>query len=138
MHVSALVKKVAEEPDKIAVFQEMLNICTLNPTPESLQDLKGCSCLPVRTQSGTIEWCNPSAHFAILDRREYEAVFEGKIRILDFTLEEVHSIRPFLISFGLSTRFLSSAVEEKTTARDNEFDTKLTNDMRKKAYAIYR
>jgi hypothetical protein len=65
-------------------------------------------------------------------------MFDGKIRLLDFSLEEVHSLELFLLAMGLGTRYLSIAVTESTTAQGNELHLGLTSDLRKKAYAIYR
>jgi hypothetical protein len=138
MHIVSLKQKAEDEPNKATIFQEMLNICALNPTSEVLRTLEGCKCLPVKTQSGATVWYACSTDFAIVDRREYGAMFDGKIRILDFSLEEVHSLRPFLLALGLEERHLSIAVKENTTAQDNDLHARLTRDLRKKAYAIYR
>ncbi|KAF2464794.1 uncharacterized protein BDR25DRAFT_380700 [Lindgomyces ingoldianus] len=138
MHIVALTQKVLEQADKTTALQEMLNICALNPTSEALESLRNCECLPIKTQSGATEWHDCSTDFAIVDRREYGAMFEGKVRILDFSLEEVHSLQRFLFALGLGTRYISRLVEEKTYVQDNELDPQLTCDMRKKAYAIYR
>jgi hypothetical protein len=116
----------------------MLNICALNPTSEMLRTLKNCKCLLFKLLSGATVWYDYSTDFAIVDRREYRVMFDGKIRLLDFSLEEVHSLEPFLLAVDLGTRYLSIAVKESTTAQGNELHPGLTSDLRSKAYAIYR
>ena len=138
MRVAALKQKVLEEPDKTAMFQEMLNICAFNSTCNVLNILTDCNYLPIKTQTGITEWFNHSTDFAIVDRRKYKAMLENKVRVLDFSLEELHSLQPFLLALGLEIRYMSIAVEEKTTAQDNELHAQLTSDIRKKAYAIFR
>lgn len=104
MHVAALKQKAEDDPNKATLFQEMLSICALNPTSEVMRTLKNCKCLPLKLQSGATVWYDYSSDFAIVDRREYGVMFDGKIRLLDFSLEEVHSLELFLLAMGLGTR----------------------------------
>ena len=138
MHVEALKRKASNDPDKRDIFQAVLNICAFNPTPETLEKLSDCKCLPVKLKSGIRQWCDRSGRFAIVDRREYERSFAGKIDVLDFSMEETHAIKPFLLGLGLEERYMSKAVKEETKALDGSIDQRLTQDLRKKAYAICR
>ncbi|KAF2103412.1 hypothetical protein NA57DRAFT_31443 [Rhizodiscina lignyota] len=138
MHINALEQKAANEPEKQDILQEMLNICAFNPTPDALKRLGNCECFPIKPQLGNLAWVNGSSDFAIIDRREYGELFSGKLKILDLTLEEVHSIKDFLDAMQLEERYLSSAVKPKTSAEGGSLSRTLTDDLRKKSYAICR
>lgn len=119
-------------------MQEMLNICAFNPIPKSLEELSACKCLPVKLRSGAIDWQDRSGQFAIIDRREYGELFSGRVNFLDFTLEEVHSLRSLLVGLGLEDRYTSKTVQETTTVRGGLASERLSKDLRRKAYAICR
>jgi hypothetical protein len=139
MHVLALKEKTLANPSKQDALDEMLNICALSPTPKALEKLYGCKCLPVKLASGEIRWMDRSGDFAIVDRREYGELFKDRINVLDFSLEEVHNLNPFLSGLGLAERYMSQSVwETTTTPSDGTIRERLTNDLRKKAYAIFR
>jgi hypothetical protein len=139
MHILALVEKSSDNPNKESILQEMRNICALDPKPENLQPkLSDCACFPVRKHSGEIEWLNSSKSFAIVDRAEYGQIFRDKIKTLDFSLEEVHSVSILLEGLKLETKYLSEAVTEETRVEGSVAHADLTRDLRRKAYAITR
>jgi hypothetical protein len=140
VQIDVLRGKARQTPDKKDMHQEMVNICAFNPKAADLKCLLDCKCLPIRRESGEINWihCESSEDFAIVDRRTYGAVFENKINMLDFSLEEVHQIREILVGLGLEHKFLSEAVKEDTYAEGGVILQRLTADIRRKAYAIAR
>jgi hypothetical protein len=137
MHILALMQK-AEAPDKRIIMQEMLNICAFDVTPQAVEKLSDCKCLPVKLPSGEVQWLHRSGTFAIVDRRDYGQIFTGRIKVLDFSLEEVHSLKPLLFALGLGEKYLSKAVREETTVEGGSIDEHLTADLRRKSYAICR
>jgi hypothetical protein len=110
MHLVAFVQKASENPVKKSIMDEMLNICALNPTPESLKRLDGCKCFPIKGQSDNTEWLDHTSVFAIVDRRGYGNLFRGKLKFLDLTLEEVHSIQLLLVALNMRNRCISQLV----------------------------
>lgn len=135
----ALVHKASDNPNKESILKEMQNICALSPKPEDLQaKLSKCACFPVRIPTGEIEWLTCTDPFAIVDRLKYGNLFRNEIKTLDFTLEEVHSLRTFLIGLKLEPWFMSKAVTEETRVNNGLLHQELTNDFRKKSYAICR
>jgi hypothetical protein len=139
MHLAALKQKAASNASKDVLFQEMMNISALNPTALSLEKLATCKCLPVRQgSSGEVVLMNKFAEFAIVDRLEYGDMFDRKISILDLSLEQVHSVAPFLQAIAINDRYLSKLVKEETRVRNGSLDQRLTNDLRNKGYAICR
>ncbi|KAH8800361.1 hypothetical protein F5884DRAFT_891279 [Xylogone sp. PMI_703] len=135
MHILALMQK-ATVPDKRSIMQEMLNICAFDVTPQAVEKLCNCKFLPVKLPSKEIQWLDRSGTFAIVDRRDYGQVFTGRIRVLDFSLEEVHSLKPLLFALGLGEKYLSRAVREETTVEGGLINEHLTADLRGK-YAAH-
>jgi hypothetical protein len=139
MHIASLIEKSNDSPDKETILQEMLNICALNPNVETLKaQLMECRCFPVRKLSGKIVWVDTTRRFAIVDRAGYAGMFRDKVNILEFTLEEVHSVKVLLLGLNLEKRYLSNAATEETESEEAMADSLLTADLRSKAYAITR
>jgi len=139
MHIASLIEKSTDSPDKEMILQEMLNICALNPNAETLQaKLKDCRCFPVHMLSGEIEWLDSTKRFAIVDRVDYAAMFRDKVNTLEFTLEEVHSVKVLLLGLNLEKEYISNAATEETEVEEAMADSLLTADLRSKAYAITR
>ncbi|TGO32803.1 hypothetical protein BHYA_0288g00120 [Botrytis hyacinthi] len=139
MHIIALQKRSLENPTKEEILNELRNICALNPADGILRDkLSTCKFLPVCGTSQMTEWMDVTCSFAIIDRKEYGDIFKNKINILDFSLEESHSIDPILVSLGLEGRYISKSVKEETKIADGLLSDALTKNLRRKAYAICR
>jgi len=138
MHINALEQKAANGPEKQGILQEMVNIGAFNPTPDIFKKLDRCKCFPVKSNSGTVNWVDRSRDFVIVDRRELGELFKGKLNMLDLTLEEVHCVRSFLDGMRLQDQYLSNAVQPRTSAEGGSFNQALTDDLRRKSYAICR
>lgn len=78
--------------------------------------------------------------FAIIDRQNYANVLENKIKILDFTLDEVRRLRPLIEWAGLTDRYFSRSVVENTVVDDELCieDRYLSWDLARKAGAFVR
>lgn len=139
MHIVSLIQKSSGSPDKDEILQEMRNICALSPDPGVLHTkLRDCKCFPVKNLSGHIEWLSSAHQYAIVDRDDYGRLFTGIVKILDLTLEEVHSVKPLLRGLDLEKNCLSNVVEEETRVETSRVNNVLTEDIRRKAYAIAR
>lgn len=132
------VEDNARQPVEIKRAIKCIN--DLSPTGETLDGMMQLSCLPVRAPGSTIRLMSPSEVFFVPDRREYEKLFEGKVPILDFSLEEIHALRPFLNGLGVTDRYMSVAVKETTKVqRPSETPSKeLSHAFRAKSKAFYR
>ncbi|KAL2132354.1 hypothetical protein VTI74DRAFT_3925 [Chaetomium olivicolor] len=53
--------------------------------------------------------------FALIDREHLAEKFRGKINVLDFTLEQVRQLQPFIEWAGLQPRYLSVAIKQITS-----------------------
>lgn len=113
-------------------------ISSMGPTINDVADLRRANIFSVVTTNGQKTFTNTTADFAIVDRSEYGSAFAGKIRMLDYSIEEVRACRSFLLSLDLKRRHLSELVEETTTVRDGAINTELSQSFRMKAYALFR
>jgi hypothetical protein len=79
-------------------------------------------------------------YFSITDRQKYHEAFKNEAWILDFSLEEVHELRPFLRWLNLEDRYLSRRVIENSTfgGIDETCSDGLTQDLRFRAKALFR
>jgi hypothetical protein len=92
MHILSLLRKAAENPNRSQIIQEMMNICAFNPTPKALEELSKCKCLPVKPVFCVKQWLDKFGKFATVDHCEYGDTFAGESPLLDFSLQEVHSL----------------------------------------------
>lgn len=139
MHILALQKCALENPDKEGILRELSNIYALSTSRNVLRDkISKLKCFPVYCPSQIVEWMDSTGSFAIVDRKEHGDAFRNKINVLDFSLEEVHSVNEFLVELGFEGRFTSRAVKENTKIEDGLLNDGLTKDLRRKAYAICR
>jgi hypothetical protein len=138
MHIKALLQKARAKANSGEILREIRNICALNPTIESVQPLENEKFLPVRFPSGYVELVGISQSFILADSREHEAIFKSKVAMLDFSLEEIHSIKGFLSLLRLENRNISKIVAEETSVEDGVLNQPLTDVFRRKAYAVCR
>jgi hypothetical protein len=107
------------------------------PDPEPI--LNG-RLFPVRYPDGQIKLCSATTDFAIVDRKPLAAAFRDKAKFLDFTLDDVQKLRPFLHWVGLASRYLSASVREVSALDGNvkEPISSTVRDIKKKAHALFR
>ncbi|KKZ64489.1 hypothetical protein EMCG_09531 [[Emmonsia] crescens] len=79
------------------------------PNPKRL---KASKVFPVKHPNGTVELCNFATDFAITYRNHLLGSFSGKAKFLDFGVNDVLRLEPFLQRAGLEARYLSSSVKE--------------------------
>ncbi|KAF1811006.1 hypothetical protein P152DRAFT_475063 [Eremomyces bilateralis CBS 781.70] len=138
LYIQALKREASKSPSSDSIKQLIRNICQFSPTAGDLAMVFDSKCFPVRLPDGTLAWMNGKEDFAIVDRQEYETLFRGELKTLDFSKEEVHEMEAFLIGLGLRNRYLSGTVAAETTASRSSIDHSMTTKLRRKAYAICR
>ncbi|KAF9772494.1 hypothetical protein IL306_009798 [Fusarium sp. DS 682] len=77
---------------------------------------------PVRYPNGSVKLQSGRTQFAIADRKALRDIFAPQAKMLDFTLDEVRRLRPFLLWLGMETRYLSTSVREISTVADGRMD----------------
>ncbi|KAL1647127.1 hypothetical protein SLS58_002898 [Diplodia intermedia] len=125
-------------PSPFEIKQSIRFISTMVLFANDLRNLHSANILPVKLPGGNVKVVNASEDFAIVDRKEHREAFKDKAITLDFSLNEVHACRPFLLAMGLDGKFTSAAVKEKTTVQAGVPELGLTNTLREKAHAFLR
>ena len=119
---------------------ELLRVDSNEAKPSFGDEARLCKVFPVLLPDGRLQALSANDTFAILDRQHYADKLKGKIKLLDFSLEEVRRLEPFIQWAGLTNRYLSRLVVEQTIVEDeicNE-DKQLTRDLLSKANAFVR
>lgn len=110
---------------------------TKRPDPHALLEIP---IFPVQYANGQKVLMDIGTDFAIIDSESLARRFRGKIKILDFTREEVLQLRPLIEWAGLTTRYLSAIVRESTSVGESPAGpvTNPNHDIKRKAHAILR
>lgn len=108
--------------------------------PAFADEAASCHIFPVKMPDGSAQPLTALDDFAIIDRQHYADALKNKIKILDFTLDEVRRIRPLIEWAGLTDRYLSRSVVEQTVVDDEICieNRHLTRDLARKAGAFVR
>jgi hypothetical protein len=103
-------------------------------------DLKNSRIFPVHVPGKPIQLMSMREEFAIVDRQQYANAFAGKVKILDFTMEEVHRLRLLIEWAGMTGRYFSNLVVEQTHFEKEwrTTDKYFTRTFRNKAHAFTR
>ncbi|KAK7921595.1 hypothetical protein PG985_009617 [Apiospora marii] len=114
------LKEIASKPDatRKEVNESIWTVNSLLPgslQPPSPDDVVSGRIFPVRNPTGTVRPYSTATEFFIADRESLRSAFQSKVRFLDFSLEEVVRLRPFLDWAGLELRYLSKCVREVTS-----------------------
>jgi len=142
LHIAALKTYGKEEVVDPHVVKELIkSISTLKPSPADLYTLKASKIFFMRNnEKSKVNWYET---FVIGDRKEYEDAFEsdivqGNLAILDFSLQDVRTCRPFFDSMDTRSKYLSALVEEQTEVDGGELNTSESLQISWKAEAIMR
>jgi len=98
------------------------------------------SVFPVCDRECTVTLEPATSNFAIGDREHLIERFSSGAKMLDFSMEEVRRLRPFLEWLGFMPRTLSAAVEEITSASGESKFPPVNNkrELSMKAHAFLR
>jgi hypothetical protein len=114
-----------------------------SPSRKAVEKLKTLPIFPVKTAGRGLDPAvlrGRNEKFSIIDRQPWADVFQGRIDFLDFNLEEVRKLQPFLSSFELENCYLSRAVAEVSSFQGEvrEQSRNRTRQLRSRAYAMAR
>lgn len=127
-----------DSPSITKVKSFIKEIGSRKPQQPILEPLKSYEFLPVRGFDGILTLKCVADDFVIVDRKHYGDAFRGIIPILDFSIEEVHNLAALILALGLADRYLSKAVRESSTVNSSYLDLVQSEEMRHKAYALFR
>ncbi|KAI3323331.1 hypothetical protein HD806DRAFT_544090 [Xylariaceae sp. AK1471] len=128
---------VSEMKQEIWQFNSLLSTAQNKLDPGPILEV---AVFPVRWPDGTLRLLSAaSSDFAIIDRKELGRTFGLVAKTLDFTLDEVHRLRPFLQWAGLDKRRLSVKVAEVTVlTNSNKTFQESKHSIKPQAYALCR
>lgn len=98
---------------------------------------------PIRNPNNgvLVELRSSKTDFIIPDREPLLNLFSDRARILDFSVNEIHRLEPFLRWTGLEYRYLSRSVKEITALGNDDSSKRLTStdrDIALKAHGLLR
>jgi len=95
---------------------------------------------PVKMPDGHTKLLSALDDFGIIDRQHYAEALGSKIKLLDFTLDEVRQLKPLIEWAGLTDRYLSRSVLEQTVVDDELCieNTHLIRNLTRKAGVFVR
>jgi hypothetical protein len=137
------LRSLARGHPSISEVKELIwAISAMDPKECDLISLVSLNILPVRrTRHGLAEKSlqNCESNFAVVDRTKLADIFEDHVGFLDFSLEEVRQLDPFLQATGLSKKYLSSVCTAETACGDDGvLDVELTEKFKDRAYHLLR
>ncbi|KAI1125093.1 hypothetical protein F5Y10DRAFT_284521 [Nemania abortiva] len=103
---------VPEAKQSIWTVNSLLSTETSLPDPS---DVLNSSIFPIRYPHGDVTCGSFSTEFFIVDREQLGRDFATKVKFLDFSLEDVVRLRPFLYWAGLQSRYISRCIKEMTS-----------------------
>jgi len=127
--------------DKVKNLIWQINL--MNPSAEDLSPVYHSKIFPVRKGNAAPELCSRETKFAIIDRQELGNAFKTEVSILDFPqIEEVWKLQSFLSGLELQEHYLSKSISKESCSTHDlkglQTENRLTEDLRRKAYALYR
>ena len=143
MYVDSMKAEAKGKASAAQIKITMKLICSLGIGEIDFSSLVEAKILPVKLANGERSFASASSKdecvdFAIVDNTIHWNAFEGKIGVLDFSLEEIRDTRPLLLAMGLKERFSSKLVKEVTDVTGGSQDHEMTRNLRMKSQAIVR
>ncbi|KAF8859481.1 hypothetical protein BDZ45DRAFT_673240 [Acephala macrosclerotiorum] len=130
------------QPSVLAIKGMIEAINAKDPKREDLTSLADTNFLPIRrtgSVSAVVRFQSCRSNFSIIDRTKLADIFRPCTGFLDFSLEEVQNLAPFLQALGLRNKYLSHLCTEETACGDSGvLDVVLTGRFKNRAYYLLR
>ncbi|KAL2282176.1 hypothetical protein FJTKL_11005 [Diaporthe vaccinii] len=137
--------KEAGGRQSISVEEVKASLLTVNSLLCSESDpqqpeLMDSNIFPVRYPGNRLKCVSAQTQFFIVDRESLRSSFEDRVKFLDFSLEEVVQLRPFLSWARLKERYISQCVREFTSIQGSGMHpiSKHGHEFRHRAHALLR
>ena len=144
MYIELLKGAAKGKTSATQIKETMILICGLGLGECNLTGLADADFLPIKPPRGPNVLTSAnlknlmSLDFTIVENLFHLNAFEGKINVLDFTLEEIRDTRALLLAMGLEKRFSSKLVEEVTEVTGSSVHSQMSRMLRSKTKAIVR
>jgi hypothetical protein len=144
MAIDELKEAGNRQPTSVLEVKESIwTVNSLLSTESSLPNSRATTksrVFPVKQANGDVTCGSSATNFFVIDREPLRLSFEGRVKFLDFTLEEVVELWPFLKWTHLEDRYLSHCVKEITSfhGRDAMLISNPDRQIQNRAYALLR
>ena len=143
MYIDSIKAEAKGKASAARIKDTMRLICSLGVGESDFSSLVEAKVLPIKLANGVGGFASASSKdeyvdFAIVENTIHRDAFEGKIVVLDLSLEEIRDTRQLLLAMGLEERFSSRVVKEVTDVRGGSQDHDMTRNLRIKSQAIVR
>ena len=101
-----------ELKESIWTVNSLLSTTSKTPGPEQMLESR---IFPIILPSGTPTISSLATEFFVVDREKLSELYKTKVKFLDFPLQEVVTLGPFLNWMRLEARYLSHCVKEITS-----------------------
>ncbi|KAJ0152697.1 Benzoate 4-monooxygenase [Fusarium oxysporum f. sp. albedinis] len=131
-------------PPSVAAVKETIwalnSLLDTTADPPDEEPISRGTVFPVRCPNKSVKLQSGRTQFAIADRKALGDIFAPQAKMLDFTLDEVRRLRPFLSWLDLESRYLSTSVREISTVAGGLMDKLQYRDreFRQKADGLFR
>ncbi|KAE8423087.1 hypothetical protein BDV36DRAFT_279575 [Aspergillus pseudocaelatus] len=142
-----VIKKLIDQGSTFASVKEVKETIHLlnnylqrdEDVPDS-QPIRDAKVFPVRDLNGQVVLRNYDDAFSIADRNHLYDWFVGKADFLDFGVNDIHRLEPFLNWVGLERRYLSVSVKEISTLGNGAHQSLVSKDrnIALRAYGLLR
>ncbi|KAI8291498.1 hypothetical protein K4K56_006534 [Colletotrichum sp. SAR 10_98] len=108
---------------------------TLDPAPLLKEKI-----FPVRHPDGKVTLEPITTEFFIMDRKNFGLKFASKVKLLDFTVEETHTLEAVFVWLRMGDRYLSFFVRDQDLLLDvySSSPVQPYRDIKRRAYALCR
>ena len=122
------------------LLQDFSSFVAKENNPPKPSELLRRRVFPVRKPNGNVILYSSQEEFVIVDREGPFGSFKNKVKCLDFSLQDVCRLQPFIAWAGLEARYLSRCVEEFSRIESGiEMPISETRrDLKTKAHALLR
>lgn len=143
MYIDSLKAGVKDETPPSRVKEIMVLICSLGLGTTDFSGLADVKFLPIKSANGISGFASAADgddyhNFVIVDNKIHRDAFKNKLRILDFSIEEIRDTRQLLLAMGLEKQFSSKLVKEITDVKGGSRDHEMSASLRIKSQAIVR
>lgn len=137
------ISSLASKQPLITDMKDMIwAINAMKPSKSDLAPLAGLKILPIKRLKGgsfVVSLRNSESNYIVVDRQKLADIFEDYDKFLDFSLEEVSQLHPFLHALELDKNYISRlCTEESACSDDGVLDVSLTEKFQKRAYYLLR
>ncbi|KAF4995739.1 hypothetical protein FGRMN_4946 [Fusarium graminum] len=117
-NIKQIVRPISEVK---TLLWSLLETLIANPglSDVSVGKIRACRIFPVKAPDGTVHPMPIHEDFSINDRPIYWTVLKDKISFLDFSVEEVHRLKPVIQWLRLTDRYISRRAQEESSIDEN-------------------